>query len=230
MKLFKNIINLFFPDLCIECGSNLNSSEKILCLHCKSALSLINISDLYNNKISNIFYGKTNINKSLAFLNYQKKGISKNLIQHLKYKNRQDIGVFLGNWFGNVLLDMNAFYDVDYIVPVPLHPKKQKQRGYNQLTTFGETLSKILSINYLPEILIREEYTETQTKKSKTDRFKNTKAKFALNDTTFLENKHILLLDDVITTGATIEACCSELQKTKNINISIVAIAFTEMN
>ncbi len=230
MKLIKNIANLFFPELCIACHTSLNVAEKILCLHCQTALPLYHITDHYNRKIANLFYGKININKTITFLKYQKKGITKDLIQHLKYKNRQDIGVFLGNWFGHLLLNSGTFNDVDYIIPVPLHPEKQRQRGYNQLTTFGETLSKILDTQYLPGVLVRHRNTDTQTKKSKIDRFENIAIAFSLVDNTVFENKHVLLIDDVITTGATAAGCCVALQKTENINISIVSIAFSEMN
>jgi len=110
---------------------------------------------------------------------------------------------------------------------VPLHPKKLKKRGYNQLTTFGESLSKILDIPYIDTLLIRKSITDSQTHKSRIDRFKNVKEIFYLTDTSFLKNKHILLIDDVITTGATIEACALELLRTKNITISIVSMSFT---
>lgn len=174
------------------------------------------------------FYGRVPVEKVRSFLYYQKDGITQKLIHQLKYKNQPEIGVFIGEWFGSNLVDMNVFEDIDYIVPVPLHPKKQRKRGYNQVTLFGETLSKILDVEYKPNVLIRSSTTKTQTLKQRFERFSDSNTKFKLANTTIFENKHVLLIDDVITTGATIEACANELLKTKNITISVATMAYTQ--
>jgi ComF family protein len=118
--------------------------------------------------------------------------------------------------------------ELDYILPVPLHIKKQQKRGYNQLTKFGESLSTILDTKYLENVLIRSSTTKTQTFKNRVERFKNLMTNFSITNTALLKNKHILLIDDVVTTGATLEACCKELLKAENIKISIATIALTE--
>jgi len=174
------------------------------------------------------FYGRVPIEEARSFLYYQKDGITQKLIHQLKYKNQPEIGEFIGEWFGSNLTGMNVFEDVDYIVPVPLHPQKKRKRGYNQVTLFGETLSKILGIEYKSNVLIRFSTTKTQTLKQRFERFSDSKTKFKLANTTIFENKHVLLIDDVITTGATIEACANELLKTKNIIVSVATMAYTQ--
>ncbi|WP_233131514.1 ComF family protein [Tenacibaculum holothuriorum] len=195
---------------------------------CKYDLPLIDNNTHTNKKLASIFFGKTDINMVKSFLYYRKEGKVQQLIHHLKYKNREDIGSFLGNWFGHQLKEQKLFTNINYIVPVPLHPKKLKLRGYNQVTKFGISLSNILNIEYKPNILIRTSISKTQTLKQRFERFSNTNTKFKLTNIQFFENKHILLIDDVITTGATLEACCNELLKTKNITISIATLAYTE--
>jgi len=164
----------------------------------------------------------------MSFLFYRRKGKTKTLIHHLKYKSNQQIGEFIGDWFGSILKSAKQFSDIDFIIPVPLHPKKLKSRGYNQLTTFGLTLAKQLNTSYCPYVLVRTSATKTQTFKQRFERFSNTETKFSVIDYTFFKNKHVLLIDDVITTGATLESCCKELLKTDNIKISIVTMAYTE--
>ena len=228
MSVFNNFFQLFYPKLCAICDTQLIENEKTLCTFCRHDLPLMNISNYKDNKIIKAFYGRIPIVKATSFLFYRKEGKAKTLIHQLKYKGNQKIGIFLGNWFGNLLKDSNEFSDVDYIVPVPLHPKKEKERGYNQLTTFGKKLSEILAIPYQETILIRTTLSKTQTFKQRFERFKNTSTKFAITDNTYFIAKHILLIDDVITTGATLEACCNELLKTPKVKISIVTMAFTQ--
>ncbi|WGH74790.1 phosphoribosyltransferase family protein [Tenacibaculum tangerinum] len=176
------------------------------------------------------FYGKIPVQNVRAFLLYQKEGIAQKLIHELKYKNQPEIGIFVAEWFGETLKSLGIFTDVDYIVPVPLYIQKLKKRGYNQLTMFGKKLGDVLQIEYKPNILIRTSFTTTQTQQQRFERFSNSNTKFKLTNTLIFENKHVLLIDDVITTGATLEACATELLKTKNITISIAAMAYTQKN
>lgn len=228
MQFFKDILGLFYTDVCASCYKNLLKSETILCAICLHDLPVIRLNDYENNEIKTIFYGRVPVHKIASFLYFRKEGIAKKLIHKLKYKGHQEIGVFLGNYLGKQLQQKKVFTNVDYIIPVPLHPKKHKKRGYNQVTSFGKTLSNVLEISYKPNVLRRVSTIKTQTLKQRFERFSNTKTKFLLTNTKIFENKHILLIDDVITTGATLEACCNELLKTKNITISIVTMAYTE--
>lgn len=228
MIYLKDVFHLFFPKLCITCNTKLLINENLICTLCRHDLPIICYKDFKKNKITATFFGRIPIEKATSFLFYRKNGKTKELIHHLKYKGNEKIGTFIGNWFGDILRESKSFNDIDYIVPVPLHPKKLKKRGYNQLTTFGISLSEQLETVYNSTILIRISSAKTQTFKQRLERFNNVDTKFSLTDYSFLKNKHILLIDDVITTGATLESCCKELLKTENIKISIVTIAYTE--
>lgn len=228
MQFLKDIFYVFYPNLCINCETTLLQNEKFLCTFCKNDLPIIDDNEHINVTLMSTFYGRIPVEKVRSFLYYQKDGITQKLIHQLKYKNQPEIGVFIGEWFGSNLVEMNVFEDIDYIVPVPLHPKKQRKRGYNQVTLFGETLSKMLDIEYKANVLIRSSTTKTQTLKQRFERFSDSNTKFKLANTIIFENKHVLLIDDVITTGATIEACANELLKTKNITISVATMAYTQ--
>ena len=227
MQFLKDIFYLFFPKICVTCSSSLLQSEEVVCTKCRHDLPIIGYTDYQKNKITSIFYGKIPIEKATSFLYFYKEGKVQKLIHQLKYKGNQEIGSFIGLWFGQLLKESNQFNDIDYIIPVPLHPKKLRKRGYNQLTTFGNSLNYILKIPYKTGILVKSNTSKTQTYKNRFDRFFESNSNFKITNTTFLENKHVLLIDDVITTGATLESCCLELLKTKNIKISIVTIAYT---
>ena len=228
MNSIKDIFHLFFPKLCITCNTKLVLNENLICTLCRHDLPIICYTNFKKNKIAASFYGKVPVEMATSFLFYRKEGKAKNLIHNLKYKGNQKIGSFIGNWFGNNLKETGAFNEINYVIPVPLHPKRLKERGYNQLTTFGISLANQLNSEYLPNTLIRITPAKTQTFKQRFERFNKNETIFNLTDIEFLRDKHVLLIDDVITTGATLESCCRELLKTKNIKISIATIAYTE--
>jgi ComF family protein len=228
MQFLKDFFYLFYPKSCATCENKLVTNENILCTYCRHDLPLIGYTDYRKNKVTEIFYGRVPIEKGMSFLFFRKKGKGKALIHQLKYKGNEEVGSFIGNWFGEILSESKEFDGVDYIIPVPLHKNKLKKRGYNQVTKFGETLSVILNIPYKEKLLIRASSTKTQTLKQRFDRFKNIDTQFLLTDTCCCKDKHVLLIDDVITTGATLEACSKELLKIKGIKISIATMAFTE--
>ena len=227
MQFFKDIFYLFYPNLCINCDNSLLQSETYLCLDCNNKLPIINSID-YKNIASTTFYGKAVVKNVTSFLYFQKDGITQKIIHQLKYKNQIELGMFIGKWFGYKLKESTIFKDVDYLIPVPLHNSKLKKRGYNQLTMFGEALSEILNVEYKTDVLVKTCIAKTQTFKQRFERFANNKTKFNLTDLHVFENKHVLLIDDVITTGATLVSCSNELSKTKNITISIATMAYTK--
>lgn len=227
MNVFSSFFELFYPKLCKSCNSPLNTGEKIICTECRHKLPQTNFHLSADNQIEKIFYGRTKIEFASSFLFFNKNGLTQNLIHNLKYKGHQDIGVELGNWFGKVLNDNSKLQDVDYVVAVPLHRRKEKKRGYNQVDTFGRAFAEELGAEYSKNNLVRISQSETQTKKSRFARWKNVEEIFNLNQPELFEGKHIVLIDDVITTGATLEACCHEVEKSKGVRISIATIAFT---
>lgn len=228
MKIFKEVFAIFFPELCLGCNGCLASHESIICLTCRHDLPLTNFSFEENNLIEKSFYGRIPLENATSLFYFFKKGNVQRLIHELKYNKQQQVGTFIGDWLGEQLAESRRFETVDCIIPVPLHPKKLKKRGYNQVTTFGESLSKKLAIPYRENILIRVSSTKTQTKKMRLERWKNVEELFHVENNFALANKHILLIDDVITTGATLEACYDALSHTKNLKISIACMAYTK--
>lgn len=227
MQFFKDLFHLFFPVLCSCCHEHLSRRENVICTNCRHELSLANFSNFSNNPLEKSFHGKIPIYEASAMFLYHREGKVQQLIHQLKYKGRQEIGSFIGKWMGYELAESTRFKTIDYIVPVPLHPKKLKERGYNQLTTFGEALSKYLGAPFITTKLTKTASTTTQTYQGRIARSKNVQEVFILDDLNFFNNKHVLLIDDVITTGATIEACSQQLLKTSTIKISIAVMAYT---
>ena len=228
MKILKDFFSIFYPELCANCDNQLAQNENTVCTFCRHDLPLTNFTNYSENKITKTFYGRVLVEKANSLLFYRKEGITKKLIHELKYKGNEEIGTFFGNWLGEILKQNNQFSDINLIVPVPLHPKKMKQRGYNQVSKFGERLSEHLEKPYLENVLLRTSTSKTQTFKARFERFNNNDTKFQLNKTSNFKGKHILLIDDVITTGATLEACAKELQKMEGVKISILTMAYTE--
>ena len=228
MLLLKDTFSLFFPKVCLNCKLHLGQYESIICTHCRHDFPETNFTNIPENFLEKNFYGRVPLVAGTALFYFHKNGKIQQLIHELKYKNHQEIGTLFGNWLGNEMQNSNRFNNIDYIVPVPLHPKKKRERGYNQLTKFGEALSLKLNSELCENKLIKIESTETQTHKGRIDRWKNVQHLFYLSDTNFFENKHVLLIDDVVTTGATIESCANQLLKTKNIKISVAVMAYTE--
>ena len=228
MSLSKDVFDLFFPRLCFNCDAQLKSKEECLCLHCQFELPLANFSDTKDNRLEQTFYGRINLEFATSLLLYHRKGITQHLIHQLKYKGEEAIGTFFGKWLANELLACERCPSFDCVVPVPLHAKRLKSRGYNQVAMFAQEISKILSVPYIESVLQRKLDTTTQTSKIRTERFNDLKEKFFCVDSQVLKHQHVLLVDDVVTTGATIEACVIKLQEIEGVKVSLATIAFTE--
>lgn len=228
MKFLKDILNIFFPEVCVCCYEQLTINENTICLTCRHDLPLTNFSFEPNNLVEKSFFGRSKIESATALFYFLKKGKTQQLIHELKYNKQQQIGNFVGNWLGSVLIESNRFDNIDYVVPVPLHRKKLKSRGYNQVTTFGKSLAKQLNTQYNEDFLIKISSTKTQTKKLRLDRWKNVQELFVIKNNDSLKNKHILLVDDIITTGATLESCCNAFANIEGLKISLACIAYTK--
>jgi ComF family protein len=223
--MFKNIINLFFPPVCAGCHSFLVSNENVICTICRHNIPLTNHHLNPENEAFKKFYGRIPVEYTSALLYFHKKGIVQELIHNLKYKGQEEIGTVLGEWYSEDLKNSIILQFVDEIIPVPLHKRKLRERGYNQVTNFGLALSKNLNIPYNPNILVRNIYSKTQSKKNLLNRSDGIDTIF---DVVFSEkdhNKHFLLIDDVMTTGSTLEACSHALLKIPGVKISIVCMA-----
>ncbi|RKR10448.1 ComF family protein [Flavobacterium sp. 90] len=223
--MFKYLINLFFPKVCAGCHTVLVTNETVLCTSCRHEMPLTQYHLDDKNEAVKKFYGKIEIEHASALLYFNKKGIVQELIHNLKYKGHEEIGFVLGNWYVEDLKELNLETPFDFVVPVPLHPKKLKERGYNQVTTFGKTLSEGLNIPYNDSTLYRKIYSKTQSKKNLAGRSDNIENIFDVISTEEYQNKHFLIVDDVLTTGATLEACSRALLKIPGTKISIVCMA-----
>ena len=223
--MIKPLINLFFPKVCYACLNLLNDNEDIICMDCRHNLPVTNFHFDNNDRVVKVLYGRAKIENGTALFRFEKEGIVQQLIHNLKYKEHETIGFFLGNWLGNELRTLKAYKDIDVVIPVPLHKNKLKKRGFNQVAKFGQQIAKALDSNYKDDVLIKITNTKSQTNKSRFTRWTNTDELFALKNMEVITNKHILLVDDIITTGATLEACINILNKAKNIKISIATMA-----
>jgi len=183
---------------------------------------------LTENEAFKKFYGRIPVEHASAFLYFHKKGIVQNLIHNLKYKGREEIGTLLGNWYSEDLKKTIIHLNADEIIPVPLHRKKFRERGYNQVNTFGKSLSENLNLNFNDTILFRKTYSKTQSKKNLLGRTEGIETIFDVNFTEKDHNKHFILIDDVITTGATLEACSKALLKIPGVKVSIICMAIAQ--
>ncbi|WP_426095216.1 ComF family protein [Flavobacterium sp. DSR2-3-3] len=226
--MFESIINLFFPKVCSGCSSFLLSNENVICTVCRHDIPLTNHHLNSKNDAFKKFYGRIPVIHTSALFYFHKKGIVQELIHNLKYKGHEEIGAILGEWYAEDLKNIDSLQSVDEIIPVPLHRKKLKERGYNQVTAFGKALSSGLNIDYNDSLLIRNVYSKTQSKKNLLGRTEGIETIFDVSFTGKDHNKHFLLIDDVITTGATLEACSRALLKIPGAKISIVCMAMAQ--
>ena len=223
--MFKSIINLFFPKVCSGCNSFLLTNENVICTHCRHDIPLTNHHLIVDNDAFKKFYGRIPVLHASALFYFHKKGIVQQLIHNLKYKGHEEIGTILGEWYAEDLKTIDSLHDIDQIIPVPLHRRKLKERGYNQVTAFGKALSSSLNVEYNNSILVRNIYSKTQSKKNLLGRTEGIETIFDVSFTDSDHNKHFLLIDDVITTGSTLEACSRALLKIPGARISIVCMA-----
>jgi len=223
--MFKPIVDLLFPKVCYACLNLLQDNEEAICVNCRHDLPVTNFHFDNDDAVVKALYGRVKIEQGTALFRFEKKGLVQQLIHGLKYRSHENIGVLLGNWLGSELKTLETYQNIDMVIPVPLHKKKLRKRGYNQVTKFGQQLAKALNADYVEDVLVKVTNTASQTTKQRFTRWMNNDELFAIISAETIENKHILLVDDLITTGATLEACITVLNKAKNIKISIATMA-----
>ena len=226
--MFKSLINLFFPPVCAACKSFIGTNENVICTVCRHELPLTNHHLNPENEAFKKFYGRIPLEYASALLYFHKKGMVQELIHNLKYKGHEEIGTILGNWYSDDLKNVAILNTVDVVIPVPLHKKRLKERGYNQVTNFGLAFSENFKIPLNNQILIRKVYSKTQSKKNLLSRTEGIEAVFDVVYSEEDKDKHFLLIDDVLTTGATLEACSRALLKIPGAKISIVCMAMAQ--
>jgi ComF family protein len=223
--MFKTLVNLFFPKVCYACLNILNDNETTICINCRHDLPITNFHFDGNDTVKKVLYGRANIENGTALFRFEKKGLVQQLIHGLKYKGYENIGFALGNWLGGELKTLDDYQNIDVVIPVPLHKNKLKKRGFNQVTKFGQQIALALNASYADDVLVKVSNTKSQVTKKRFARWNNNEELFAIKNIESIENKHILLVDDIITTGATLEACITVLNHAKNIKISVATMA-----
>ena len=220
------MLNVLLPKFCASCHNVLLSMEELLCSYCLSELPLTHFHTYDDKTVLNKFYGLLPVYQASAKLYFIKKGISQKLLHKLKYEGQQNIGTYFGNWFGSELSHLPSYSDVDVVVPVPLHKKRLRSRGYNQVKNFAMQIAEQLNASYCEDSLIKVSHASSQVGLGRWSRF-GSKEVFQLGDPSFVQNKHVLLVDDLITTGATLISCGKELLKAPVGKLSIATLAMT---
>ena len=223
-----DLVSLLYPNLCLACSDHTPARGEIICLRCQHKLPRTNFHLEQENPFTERFWGRISIENGAALYHFIKGGRVQELIHRLKYLGKREIGIRLGQWYGEQLKQSEQFKTIDLIVPVPLHPKKERLRGYNQSALFAMGISEAMGKPWMKNALTRKAFTETQTHKSRTERLENVLEVFAVNDLKGMEGKHILLVDDVMTTGATLEACGMRILEIPGTKLSMATIAIAD--
>jgi len=222
------LLNFFYPSTCVSCGNVLLQHERFFCLHCLHNLPETRYHEFDDSPLTKLFLGRVHVESVGAFLFYKKGNQVQKILHHLKYNGGKEIGSFLGNMYGMQLMQSEKWKNIDMIIPIPLHKRREKKRSYNQSEWIAKGLSEGMKIPYNTSILIRSEFSETQTRKSRFHRWENVKEVFQIVDSNLLINKHILLCDDVLTTGATLEAAIHKLAAISSVKISVATLAMAQ--
>jgi ComF family protein len=224
---FRSFFSLIYPNRCEACGALLVEGERVLCTTCRYKLPRTRYWLQKENPVEQIFWGRVPVENACSFFFMGKGSKYRKLLHKLKYNGASRIGQELGSLLGVELRQAPLYGDVDFIVPIPLHVKRLRTRGYNQSEMIAKGISQTMGKPMLADVVYRRFYNETQTKKTREERMKNVENIFAVHadKAALIENKHLLLVDDVLTTGATLEACIATILKEVNCKISVTTLA-----
>ena len=224
-QYLQNFSELLYPKLCGGCGNHLYENEEVVCVYCRASLPLSGECDFENNASEKLFWGKVSITAAASFLFFQKKSSTQHLLHQLKYQQKENIGEWLGEQFAYSLQSKGRFAAVEIIIPVPLHPSRIKFRGFNQCDAIARGMASVLQIPIVNGVLTRSVATQSQTKKNRFQRFENMESVFIVSQASAIKGKNILLLDDVLTTGATLISAAQVLQQAGSNKLFVGAIA-----
>lgn len=226
-EIGESLLHLAFPHVCAGCGSDLLQKDQLVCLRCFDALPLTSFHLHGNNPVEKLFWGRMPITYGTAQYYFTKESLVQHLMHQIKYRGNKELCLFIGRLMGEQLKSSNRFLNVDVLVPLPLFPKRERKRGYNQAAVLCEGIAEALSKPVLKKVISRTMHTESQTKKNRIQRWENMKDHFSLLNSEVLKGKHVLLVDDVITTGATLEACGQEILKAESVQLSVATLCFS---
>jgi ComF family protein len=219
-------IHLLYPHICAGCGSDLLSAHNLICLNCLQALPETQFHLFPGNPVETAFYGRLPVQHATAQYYFTKESLMQILLHELKYKGNKKLGIFLGRLMGEQMMQAERFAGVDALVPLPLHASREKKRGFNQAELICKGMASVWDKPVLNQLVLRNTNTESQTKKGRIDRWKNMEGKFEIKDPSMLSAQHILLVDDVITTGATLEACGQSLLDAGLEKLSVATLCY----
>ncbi len=219
--------HLFFPHNCLGCSNDILQNDALLCVKCFEQLPETGFIQQPGNPVEKIFYGRIQMEHAGSVFYFTKGSLIQRMLIELKYRHSKEAGLYLGKLLGMELAASGRFDAVDAIIPLPLNPKKEKKRGYNQAMIIAEGINKEWKKPILKNAVVRKLFTDTQTKKGRVERLQNMEDVFIVKDAPALENKHLLLVDDVVTTGASLEACAAPILKIPGTKISIATVAYT---
>ena len=228
LRIFEDFLALLYPRLCLACEKNIPPRWDVICITCQHFLPKTKFHLERENPFTEHFWGRVPIHAGASLYHFVKGGRTQELIHKLKYNGKREVGIKLGHLYGRALKSSPYFSKIDLIIPVPLHPRKEKIRGYNQSSMFAMGLSETMEIPWSGRILLRTEMTTTQTKKSRLERLENVREAFHLKNPKTVRGKHLLLVDDVMTTGATLEACAEKILEAESAKVSFATIAFAQ--
>lgn len=228
--MIKGLLDLIYPNLCLGCNKPLFEGEIVICTMCRLDLPRVDCRLVNDNVVEKIFRGRFQTNGCFSLLSFEKHNTVAKLIHQLKYKNRQDVGIFLGGWLGYELSKHDVFKTVNSCIPMPISNSRRRTRGYNQAEILAKSVGEIIQKPIDTESVIRKSGKSTQTKKTHFARWENVASDFAVQKPINIANKHILIIDDVVTTGASLEALASELTKVEGVQISIATVGYTKFN
>ncbi len=225
-NIVTGLLDVFYPQLCVGCGRSLAKQEEVLCLHCILDIPTTNFNGIRNNILYQKMSGRTDIQHAAAYAYFSKEGLLQHLIHEFKYNQQRKTGALLGELFAKEISGLSWVKQIDVLIPVPLHRNKARKRGYNQsqiiATAMGETLHKPVAANALIRII----NSPTQTSRSRMERLENVNGIFAIEQINALKGKNVMLIDDILTTGATMEACCNLLRSvSSSVSIAVLGIA-----
>lgn len=223
-----DFIELIFPNNCVVCGKALLFQEVYLCTNCLYHLPRTSFHKEKDNAVSKLMWGRVYIEHASSFFFYRKGSEYQQILYQLKYNGQKELGYEMGKHYGADLKTAESFPDVDLLIPVPLHPARERSRGYNQSYWIAKGLSEMIEKPVVTNAVKRVINTKSQTKKTRGERWENVQSIFELQNNKALENKHVLIVDDVITTGATIEALANTLLQTENVKISLATLAVAQ--
>jgi len=226
-SLLANFVSLLYPELCVVCGEPLMENEKFFCFVCFLKLPKTQYHLIPENQAVERLAGKISLVKASSYFYYNKGGIAQKVIAEIKYKGNQNLGKWIGNYLAKDMILSGFFQGIDFLVPVPLHRSKEKKRGFNQAEKIAEGIAQVTKIPIEANNVIRIKANTTQTQKGVFERWKNTQNLFHLKNPELFKGKHILLIDDVLTTGSTLEALAQNLLESKEVKISILTLAIT---